>query len=775
MARPRKPITMKETDDLIKKITDRAKEIGDQVKAARGEAPRAEKVAPKAAAAIQTSQMATAQRGLLQRLQDLIGGTPGAKFMKGVIRTAGGIKARTLAQATKMLEGFAPTVNRMDEEGKVGFMKAMDTVGEVKGPLKGLADWFNQAAADVRTKVNALPKHLKQEWVKTYFPHMFTDKTAADNFVDNWFMEKGTPNEGSAASLHERTFPTIQEGLDAGLKLATTNPLEVMGRYLTSMHTYIANQQIIQAGKDAGLIKTFPAPSAGASGNLEGRKIPPGWVQLKGRAGFGEPMYAQADAARIYNNYISKGFGEISPHAGKIAEVAQWVSNVMTGLELSFNGYHMFTIAKEAIINQAALAMSHAVSGNLAEAGKAARSIFTAPVSLAKTGAQMGKVYLNELEGSPLMKRVVELTEQAGGRMVGASHDPTYQYSPQKSYFTAYKSGELGSQMAAIPKRISEAGNVGQQGLQAGKELIGQIGRTMQTVAEPLFQHYIPAVKNGAIYENLGAWLNAHRNAGDAEQLEAARQIIDSVDNRFGEMVHDNIFWNKATKQSAMIMMRAYSWFVGTAREIGGGTATAFQHPERISISHPQHDPRAAYAVTMPIIVALTSAAYQYLKDGSNPGDLRDLFVPKTGGTVGGVPERAALPGYEKDVYGWAHDPKQEGLNKLATAPRLLWETLANRDYKGNVIAPKNDPVYKQLEAYAGHILSAMNPISVRNIARTPPQGSNISFPERVTAIRQAPSYLTNPSYINARIFQKNQKDARLARRADIKAANRGQ
>ena len=160
------------------------------------------------------------------------------------------------------------------------------------------------------------------------------------------------------ASLQHRTFPTLQDGLDAGLKLATTNPLEAMSHYLGSMHSYIAQQSIINAAKDAGIVRTFPKAAVGASGHPEGSLIPEGWVELEGRARYGEQLYAPADAAGIYNNYISKGFSALSPRHGQGATWAQRASNALTGLELSFNGYHFFTEGKEAIIHRAALAMS---------------------------------------------------------------------------------------------------------------------------------------------------------------------------------------------------------------------------------------------------------------------------------------------------------------------------------------------------------------------------------------------------------------------------------
>lgn len=51
----------------------------------------------------------------------------------------------------------------------------------------------------------------------------------------------------------------------------------------------------------------------------------------------------------------------------------------------------------------------------------------------------------------------------------------------------------------------------------------------------------------------------------------ALRQAWDSIDNRFGQLVYDNLFWNKSAKDIGMVMTRSLGWNLGTVREIGGG------------------------------------------------------------------------------------------------------------------------------------------------------------------------------------------------------------
>jgi hypothetical protein len=233
-------------------------------------------------------------------------------------------------------------------------------------------------------------------------------------------------------------------------------------------------------------------------------------------------------------------------------------------------------------------------------------------------------------------------------------------------------------------------------------------------------------------------------------------------------MVQSNIFWKAQLKQSMQLAMRSYSWNLGTVREIGGGALSLARNPGRLSMKGNDYDPRAAYVVALPIVVAAASSVYQFLKTGEMPKDTTDLLAGRTGGkTQSGTPERAMLPGYEKDVYGWFHDPKQEAVNKIATAPRLIWETLANKDYAGHQIADPRDPLLQRLQSYGAHVANSLGPISVKQMVQGEKQGSNITFPERATAIRPAPSWLQEPDRIQRGADAAAKRDAATKKKFD--------
>jgi hypothetical protein len=55
---------------------------------------------------------------------------------------------------------------------------------------------------------------------------------------------------------------------------------------------------------------------------------------------------------------------------------------------------------------------------------------------------------------------------------------------------------------------------------------------------------------------------------------EAVQRAWDSVDNRMGQLVYDNLFWNRAVKDLAMASVRSVGWNLGSVREMGGGVKT---------------------------------------------------------------------------------------------------------------------------------------------------------------------------------------------------------
>jgi hypothetical protein len=663
-----------------------------------------------------------------------------------LIRNALGVAARDTETTKAAFNDYFKTVNQLDDNDKValiGYIEGRTKGATIKDPaLQPVADAIKTAVDQRKTKLQALPSTHQMAFVEDYYTHQWENPQAAQAFTKNWFAKQGT-----GKNLKKRSIPTIADGMAAGLVPKTLNPLETITDYVTNMDRFIAHNAIIDAGRAVKDVKYYRNPQVAAKlglvkldGRLAMRRTPYGDMQA----------YAPKDWARVYNNSIAKGWHQWET-AGQIYDKLQTTSNSITAMELGLSGYHLLTMVNEGSIASVANAVSQAVSGvgaltrgQMGEAAKllagSAKSAVTAPFALGVKpylGHKAQQVYLGRQTGSALMRKTMDLLEAGGGRAVGRTHAADYKFSAANSYFTAFKRGEL---LASLKQDFSG-------GMLRG--FARQMGRTLQSVAQPLFDVYIPKMKVGAFHENMSAWLAANPTASYPDQVAMAKRIWDSVDNRFGEVVQDNIFWHTMLKQTAQLGMRSYSWNLGTIREIGGGAKNLLTNPKGLGLKGTSYDPKIGYVVALPITTALTNAIYQYAMTGKMPESVEDLVAPRTGGMVPGlggrgqVEERAQLPSYMKDVFGWYEDWYQEMLNKRSSLVATIGELAANRDWKNDPIVNPEHSAPEWMKEYFEYA-SKFLPISVKQGAQGEKKGSKLGL-QSYLGIRPSPAQFTDP------------------------------
>ncbi len=651
------------------------------------------------------------------------------------IRSAGGKAARDTETTRATLDQQQARVRALPDNEKLGLIDYIERRSQTDAPpiapdLVPVADAVRDAMKQRQAKLEALDSTEKARFVEDYYTHMWKDPEAARQVFSG-----GPAKEGSGRNLKERSIPTIADGIKRGLEPVSIDPLETTMQYVQNMDRFIATNEVIDKGLRDGVVKHFTPGEQ-----------PAGWVEVNTRRGAANPLYAPEDWARVYNNFVDKGW-QRTPDGRSIYDAIQRTSSSITMLELGLSGFHAATMAQEAMVNSVARALTQAASGKPI---KAVRSLIEAPFSpVINTviGRDLEHVYLGKKRGDPLMNQITELLTEAGGRAKGAKHAVDYQTSAAGSYWDSFKRGSIMAEIKAAGNDIRNAPISAPL-----KHTMRTVGRILQTVAKPLFEYTIPKMKNGAFYDNMAAWLDANPTADKATQVKAARKIWDSIDNRFGETVQDNIFWNKTLKQSLQVALRSYSWTFGTIQEIGGGVKDLARHPTSLSPKSKHYSPKAAYVIALPIVYATLNAVYQKLKTGQDPESVQDVMRGGlTGGTqpgVGGrgqVKERVMQPGYMKDVFGWYHHPVQEATNKMATGPRMVLESLKNKDWKDQPIRNPQAPTTDQVRQYLEYVYKSLGPISVKQMVKGNKTGSNISAPEQLFGFRPAPSFLQDP------------------------------
>jgi hypothetical protein len=117
------------------------------------------------------------------------------------------------------------------------------------------------------------------------------------------------PLEGSKAFLKQRTHLTFEEGLKAGLKPVSDNPVDLVLLKAREMDRYIMAHKTLGELKEQGLAKFVPL----------GSDVPAGWTRINDPIGTpyqqgdnGELIlrghyYAPEGAAQVLNNYLSPG------------------------------------------------------------------------------------------------------------------------------------------------------------------------------------------------------------------------------------------------------------------------------------------------------------------------------------------------------------------------------------------------------------------------------------------------------------------------------------
>jgi hypothetical protein len=731
--------------------------------------------------------------------------TPLTGETQAVIRQATGEARQGAVQAAAKLEQYRATVNqhlpeyaswlsldpatRAANEPYLGKPLIANLIDHIEGRSSGVtldpASPFAPVADAIRDVYQGTRQAIEDRkpdfgsFYEDYYRHMWADPAQADRLVGGGRM-------GSNASLKLRTIPTISDGLAQGLVPRILDPIDNTLHYVNGMRNYLAQDEVLQWGRDAGHVKY----------SLSG---PPedGWEALKGRGAekavplvgtAGEPSaglmraYAPPSFARSYNHYVEQGFLE-SPVAGPIYQKVQAGTNALTAWKLGLSAYHAGTMTKELLNAGLAHGIGDIASGiGSFDAGQVANGLWNvfgtvlAPVKIGQQlirGARLTRAYSGQADFGAFMGKLdavthlndgslqdlADLYASAGGRATGRGAE--YAIGQSSNLFQAWRRGSLAAEFQKA------WGNSPIGALAKG------VGDTLSTISAPLFDYAIPRIKFAAWSDEMQSWLRRNPTADTAAKQAMARRLSNAMDDRFGEMVLDNVFWPKMMKQALNAATISVGWNYGTLRmvgtglrEMGAGLKGAATLDKEGAARLLSPEARALYAY--PVMMALTASAYQYLKTGALPTQTGtpwlDVAAPRTGGriTLGSakthvtVPERAQLPGYDKDFDSWYFDVANAPTvlggaqnffsnlpNKLNPAFGLAKGLMTGKNYFGEPIA-EHTGVVAGLEDYAKYVLNDMAPIALEQQA-TKQAGSHISFAENLLGPRTAPSNLLTP------------------------------
>jgi hypothetical protein len=460
----------------------------------------------------------------------------------------------------------------------------------------------------------------------------------------------------------------------------------------------------------------------------------------------------------------------------------------MTQMAFGFSGFHLLNIVGEAFISptqlmvsQLAGAIEKVTHGDVISAfkllGGAAKTVAGAPIRPITgifKGRKYERLYLNLAPGSKRDSRLMDIYEKSG-LVSGRKASPDYTFTAAGTFFDAFKRGGLSGTIKDIKGDFAGKTHMGKIAA-LGK----QVGKTMQTVAQPLFDVYIPKMKMAAWTDEMKAWMQANPLATDADLMTMGAKIGKTVDDRFGEMNQDTQFWGAGMKQGFNLGAMAFTWTFGAMRHVGGGMLKGMTNPRSISLVGKDYDPRTGYLIALPLGYFIMGNVYTYLKTGKPPKDLDDaldnMWAPKTGGMVPGfggrgeVPQRAQLPGLGKDVLGWYNDWRSEGYNKMGPAFKAINEMiLTGKDYTGRDIRLHDwSDAPGWMQDYFRY-MQQYQPISVQALERGQKRGSAIGWGESLMGIKEAPMSQEDPEGLARFQKHRQQQQLKARRKSDIR------
>lgn len=654
----------------------------------------------------------------LSQILNPAGVSESARDMATALRQAKGPIAQETARIQSSMEEHAPEFNKMSDDERlqlIDYMENRSSGAEIHDPkLQEVADQIRSIYEQMGQKVKeAFPDvGLRQD----YFTHQYEDEAAAKKFFSDFIAK-----QGSERNLQEREFPTLAEAMRAGLKPKTTNPIETVMNYVINMNNLITAQRGVELARESGVADYFK----------KGQQ-PDGWVPLNGNLAEreGKVLYAPEDAARVYNNDISqKATGPI----GNIVDNIQRANNFASKLVLGISGYHFTATTMASMSSDVGRAVfGGSIPERLGDLGNAAVS----PVLNARQGGKLIEAYLGRSDLSPELQQALDLAVK--NNTINIRQQDYWKAGPAKDYVDAFRNGTISREVKEAGQAIKEKPITG-----TAKVIANELGRTMDTISKPLFDYYIPRIKISANIAELHDWLQSHPDASPEEQDRAAQDIGNSIDNRFGEMMRDNLFWHQLTRQTLQTTLLSYSWVAGGARMLKGipDAGLAIIGKKELSAN-------ARYLFGAAATYAVINGVRTYIGTGKAPDDWKDFIYPRTGGvTPQSKPERELLPGHIGQFTNYLHNGLGELGNELSPGLKLTYHLLSNSDFRGLPITNANNSWFsKDLWGdYLKYAVGEETPIGLKNFLQGEKKGSRISEIEQALGARPASQFITDP------------------------------
>lgn len=521
---------------------------------------------------------------------------------------------------------------------------------------------------------------------------------------------------GTMGWSKQRFYETLQAAKEAGLELAVKNPWEMWKLGALDQMQFIEFNEMKAALQANGFLKKFKPEGVGRDfKGLEGyikttENLNRMWFQGKG-----EGWYVEENLGRILENYLSPD--KIRSNA--LGRSLMSIKNHTTMAELALNAFHFTAESTNSLFSALGESARKIYNIGILEGNKKAideglRDLLKAPgapVRMARLGGSIRKYFANPEEfkktfrGSEFLKQVpnpdewLQLLYDSGARL-GIAED--------------YKLNTL---------------NTFKQNLNS-KNYIGAFIRSVpalnQILMKPLFEDYIPNLKVGHWLKETMDMISARSEdilSGKITKEEIGANRWRSVEERFGEMSFDNLFWNRTFKTAMQMFVRSVTWQTGNIKAFGKGVSG--QSAELISAMKegrmPRLTPEGAWMMADFAGVALLGTIIQKMLTGKDPESWKDHFYPQ----IDQEGNRVSIPSYARVGFSMAHDPVKYVGGAMAGWFGRFVDVINNKDFYGAKIHdPEQNVIFQRVDDLV-HLVPL--PFSVTSMKKAREEGQPLA------------------------------------------------
>lgn len=577
---------------------------------------------------------------------------------------------------------------------------------------------------------------LIKAYIEHYWPHEWVKRgTTLEKAIRAVFSRR--PIQGPESFRKRRTIPTTREGIEKhALEPVSWNPATQLMRKVAEMANSVKAYEMRKAFKRQGLLKFvgegqrrklirdkrigqnwIPYPEAFV-GTVY---APPTFITEGGeeaRVPFGRLVagryYGPPELVQLVKNHLSPGLSGKS----KAFDLLRNVSNLHTQALLGWSTFHLWLTGWESVTSKLTLALDQMQRGQFKAAGRTAIEVGPQGVlaDLVRGYKAVHEYYRQDPAGTTrLVSDDLSLIIRGGGG-VGWSR-LEHMSAPNK----------LMRQGRAAIGAAGRGDVVGAALHGAGAVLLGPFA-AIAAPTQLMMSTWVPYLKVAAYLQAARMELATMGPATIAQQDQKLREVWDSMDNRFGLLRYENLFWNNAFKDALMSVIRAVGFTGGSFREFGGAFPAQIGRTAKNAggAKLPPIHPKMLHLISTLLVFMMLGAAWMKLTSGKWPQDRKDIFHPKNGeiDPSTGEERRDDVIGYLRTLQTWTHDVKGAALGSVQSLYTSLLEAIENQDYNRNQVWDPDDPWTKELLDAVKHVLGAARPIPIQNAERNAVPGA---------------------------------------------------